>query len=148
MRSAGIADLNPTWLGAFISGEKSADQAPYRRIARLPRAHQVTIAGDGRVQTDAYDPFAGGAAAMAAEPLHGYLREGLLDHLRRELAGVDGPIGCEHSSGIDSNAVLGALMRGLAIPAEQIHTWSLESCGEGPLLEQFRPFHHLCQEQV
>ena len=145
---AGIADLNPTWLGAFISGEKSADQAPYRRIARLPRAHQVTIAGDGRVQTDAYDPFAGGAAAMAAEPLHGYLREGLLDHLRRELAGVDGPIGCEHSSGIDSNAVLGALMRGLAIPAEQIHTWSLESCGEGPLLEQFRPFHHLCQEQV
>jgi len=145
---AGIADLNPAWLGAFMTGEKSADQAPYCRIARLPRAHQVAIAGDGRVQTGAYDPFAGGAAAMAAEPLHCHLRDGLLDHLRRELAGVDGPIGCEHSSGIDSNAVLGALVRGLAIPVEKIHTWSIDQCGEGPLLEHFRPFYQLCQEQV
>ena len=62
---------------------------------------------------------AGGAVAMQAEPLHCFLREGLLAHLRRELAGVDGPIGCEHSSGIDSNAVLGALVRGMGMPTER-----------------------------
>ena len=145
---AGIDDINPAWLGAFISGEKTADQAPYQRIRRLPRAHQVCLHGDGRIQTAAYDPLAGGAAAMQAEPLHRYLREGLLAHLRRDLTGVQGPIGCEHSSGIDSNSLLGALVRGLAIPAQRIHTWSLEGCGEGPLLEQFRSFYQLSVEQV
>lgn len=38
------------------------------------------------------------------------------------LAGWEGPIGCEHSSGIDSNAVLGGLVRGLGVAPERLHT--------------------------
>jgi hypothetical protein len=140
--------INPAWLAALISDRKTADQAPYRRIARLPRAHHVAIQADGRRQLAAYDPLAGGAGPMAPEALHGLIRAGLLSHLQGALAGWEGPIGCEHSSGIDSNAVLGGLVRGLGVAPERIHTWSNEGGGEGPLLEQFRPFYGLSAEQV
>jgi asparagine synthetase B (glutamine-hydrolysing) len=140
--------INPAWLAALISDRKTADQAPYRRIARLPRAHHVAIQANGRRQLAAYDPLAGGAGPMAPEALHGLIRAGLLSHLQGALAGWEGPIGCEHSSGIDSNAVLGGLVRGLGVAPERIHTWSNEGGGEGPLLEQFRPFYGLSAEQV
>ncbi len=140
--------INPAWLAALISGRKTADQAPYRRIVRLPRAHHVAIHADGSRQLAAYDPLAGGAGPLEPEALHALIRAGLLSHLRAALAGWQGPIGCEHSSGIDSNAVLGGLVRGLGVAPERIHTWSHEGGGEGPLLEQFRPFYGLRDEQV
>jgi hypothetical protein len=76
-----------------------------------------------------------------------HLRQGLLDHVRRSLEGHVGPIGCEHSSGLDSNAVLGALVLGAALPPERLHTWSHEGGGEGRPLEQFRPFFALVPSQ-
>ena len=144
----GADAINPAWLAALISDRKTADQAPYRRIVRLPRAHHVAIQADGTRQLAAYDPLAGGAGPMAPEALHGLIRAGLLSHLRGALDGWEGPIGCEHSSGIDSNAVLGGLVRGLGVAPERIHTWSNEGGGEGPLLTQFRPFYGLRNEQV
>lgn len=140
--------INPAWLAALISGCKTADQAPYRRIVRLPRAHHVAIQADGSRQLAAYDPLAGGAGPLEPEALHALIRAGLLSHLRAALEGWQGPIGCEHSSGIDSNAVLGGLVQGLQVPPERIHTWSHEGGGERPLLEQFRPFYGLRAEQV
>ena len=80
---------------------------------------------------------------MPAEELHGFLRQGLLDHLQRSLAGHEGLIGCEHSSGLDSNAVLGALLQGAGVSPDRLHTWSQEAGGEGQLLEEFRRFHGL-----
>ncbi len=52
-----------------------------------------------------YDPLADGARPMAAGELRGFLRQGLLDQQQRALAGHEVRIGCEHSSGLDSNAV-------------------------------------------
>ena len=144
----GAEAINPAWLAALISDRKTSDQAPYRRIVRLPRAHHVAIQADGRRQLAAYDPLAGGAGPMEPEALHGLVRAGLLSHLRGALADWEGPIGCEHSSGIDSNAVLGGLVRGLGVAPERLHTWSNEGGGEGPLLEQFRPFYGIRPEQV
>ena len=141
------ADVNPAYMAALISGHHSADASPYRRIRRLPRAHQVIIAADGVVQASPYDPLAGGAGAMDAPDLHRFLRQGLLDHVRRSLEGHVGPIGCEHSSGLDSNAVLGALVHGAGLPPERLHTWSQEGGGEGRPLEQFRPFFGLVPSQ-
>jgi hypothetical protein len=140
-------DVNPAYVAALISGNHNSEAAPYRRIRRLPRAHHVLVASDGTVQTSAYDPLAGGAAAMGAEALHLFLRQGLLDHVKQALQGHHGPIGCEHSSGLDSNAVLGALIHGVDVSPERLHTWSHEGGGEGLPLEQFRPFHHLLPEQ-
>lgn len=144
----GADAINPAWLAALISDCKTADQAPYRRIVRLPRAHHVAIQVDGSRQLAAYDPLAGGAGPLEPEALYGLIRAGLLSHLRGALDGWEGPIGCEHSSGIDSNAVLGGLVRGLGVAPERIHTWSNEGGGEGPLLTQFRPFYGLRNEQV
>lgn len=141
------ADVNPAYVAALISGTMNAGIAPYRRIRRLPRAHQVLIRSDGSVHTSAFDPLAGGAAAMEPESLHHVLREGLLDHVRRALAGHAGAIGCEHSSGLDSNAVLGALVHGVGLAPERLHTWSNEGGGEGEPLQEFRLFHRLRPEQ-
>jgi asparagine synthetase B (glutamine-hydrolysing) len=141
------SDVNPAYVAALISGNPSAVAAPYQRIGRLPRAHHIAIATDGTITASPYDPLAGGAPAMAPEALHRFLREGLLEHVKRVLAGHNGPIGCEHSSGLDSNAVLGALVHGEGLPPERLHTWSLEDGGEGPPLERFRPFYRLVPEQ-
>lgn len=144
---ASPANVNPAYVAALISGNHNAEAAPYQRIRRLPRAHQVRIASDGSLQGQAYDPLAEGAGPMAAEALHTFLRQGLLEHVQRTLADHSGPIGCEHSSGLDSNAVLGALVHGLNLPTERLHTWSNEAGGEGEPLQRFRPFHQLKAEQ-
>jgi len=113
----------------------------------LPRAHQVLVGSDGAVHASAYDPLAGGAAAMEPEALHQFLRQGLVDHVHQALGGHNGAIGCEHSSGLDSNAVLGALVHGLGVEPQRLHTWSQEGGGEGAPLQTFRPFHRLLPEQ-
>lgn len=140
-------DLNPAYVAALISSNSSASASPYNRIRRLPRSHYVLIGADGAIQTSPYDPLASGAGAMAPEALHAFIRGGLLDHLQRQLQDHSGPIGCEHSSGLDSNAVLGGLVHGLGLDPQRLHTWSLEGGGEGPVLQQFRPFYGLKSEQ-
>ena len=141
------ADVNPAYVAALISGNHSAEAAPYTRIRRLPRAHQVLVGRDGAVHASAYDPLAGGAAAMEPEALHQFLRQGLVDHVQRALQGHEGAIGCEHSSGLDSNAVLGGLVHGLGVEPQRLHTLSQEGGGEGAPLQTFRPFHRLLPEQ-
>lgn len=141
-----VTDINPAYVACLISGDKSASVSPYQRIQRLPRSHHVLIHPDGSIETSPYDPLAGGAGRMPAEMLYAYVRAGFLESLERSLAKETSPIGCEHSSGIDSNAVLGGLIHGLNIKPEQIHTWSHEGGGEGPLLTQFRQFHKLPED--
>ena len=140
-------DVNPAYVAALISGNHSAEEAPYTRIRRLPRAQHVLVGSDGAVQTSAYDPLAGGATAMEPETLHQFLRQGLLEHVKQALEGHNGAIGCEHSSGLDSNAVVGALVHGVGVEPERLHTWSQEGGGERAPLQQFRPFHRLKPEQ-
>ena len=140
---ARLSDVNPAYVAALISGNYNAEVAPYSRIRRLPRAHYVRVGLDGMVDSHAYDPLAGGAASMEPEALHQFLRQGLLDHVQQDLIGHDGAIGCEHSSGLDSNAVLGALIHGVGVEPGRIHTWSQEGGGEGIPLQDFRPFHRL-----
>lgn len=142
-----LADVNPAYVAALISGNHNADVAPYTFMRRLPRAHDVLVAADGTVSTSAYDPLAGGAAAMDGDTLHQFLRQGLIDHVQNALKGHAGPIGCEHSSGLDSNAVLGALVHGVGLDPERLHTWSHEGGGEGAPLQRFRPFHRLNPRQ-
>ncbi len=140
-------DVNPAYVAALISGNHNAEAAPYTRIRRLPRAQHVLVGSDGAVQASAYDPLAGGATAMEPETLHQFLRQGLVDHVQHALGRHNGAIGCEHSSGLDSNAVLGALVHGVGVAPERLHTLSQEGGGEGAPLQQFRPFHRLLLEQ-
>ena len=140
-------DVNPAYVAALISGNHNAEAAPYTRIRRMPRAQHVLVSSDGTVHASAYDPLAGGATAMEPETLHQFLRQGLVDHVQQALGGHNGAIGCEHSSGLDSNAVLGALVHGMGVEPQRLHTWSHEWGGEGAPLQQFRPFHRLLPEQ-
>ena len=144
---ARLDDINPAYVAALISGKFDAQAAPYKLIQRLQRAHHVRVGSDGMVQTHGYDPLAGGASAMDADSLHQFLRQGLIDHLERTLEGHAGAIGCEHSSGLDSNAVLGGLVHGMGIDPKRIHTWSHEGSGESAHLMTFRAFHRLNPKQ-
>ena len=140
---ATIDDINPAWLGRLISGSITASITPYRRIERLPRAHWVVVGPDGRHNSTAYDPLSGGAGPLPEEELHALIRGGLLSNLRLSLQGHAGPVGCEHSSGIDSNAIVGALRHGLGIAPERLYTFNGEGYGEDSLVDEFRQFHGL-----
>ena len=144
---ARLEDINPAYVAALISGNHYAEESPYRRIRRLPRANFVHVGDKGLLNNCAYDPFAGGAGPLSPEALYSFLSQGLLDHISQELKGNDQVLGCEHSSGLDSNAVLGALRHGLGVTADRIHTYSNENDGERHLLKIFRPFHGLLPEQ-
>ena len=67
--------------------------------------------------------------------------------MHQTLKGHDGAIGCEHSSGLDSNAILGGLVHGVGVDPERIHTWSNEGGGEAAPLRTYRPFHRLNPNQ-
>jgi hypothetical protein len=138
-----IDDINPAWLGRLISGRRTASLAPYVRIERLPRAHWVAVGADGDYNSTAFDPLSGGAGPLPDEDLHTLIRGGLLSSLRRSLHGHLGPIGCEHSSGLDSNSIIGALRHGLGISPERLHTFNNENHGEDSLVADFRHFHGL-----
>ena len=112
---AHLEDINPAYVAAPISGNMNAGVAPYKRIRRLPRAVHVRVELSGMSCCHSYDPLAGGAAAMELEALHHFLRRGLVDHVQQALERHAGAIGCEHSSGLDSNAVLGALIHGIGV---------------------------------
>ena len=144
---ARIDDVNPAYVAALISRDPNAKVSPYERICRLPRAHHVRVGSAGTVQTHGYDPLAGGAGAMAPGALHQYLRQGLIDHLQQALEGHAGAIGLEHSSGLDSNAIVGGLVHGVGVDPERIHTWSNEEGGEATPLRSYRPFHRLNPNQ-
>lgn len=138
-----IDDINPAWLGRLISRSTTASTTPYRRIERLPRAHWVVVGPDGRYNSTAYDPLSGGGGPLPEADLHALIRGGLLSSLRRTLQGHAGPVGCEHSSGIDSNAIIGALRHGLGIDPERLLTFNGEGYGEDSLVDEFRQFHGL-----
>ena len=140
---ARLEDVNPAYVAALISSYRNAEVSSYKRVRRLPRSHHVHVRRDGNVQISAYDPLAGGASAMEAEALHQFLQQGLIDHVKEALESHAGAIGCEHSSGLDSNAVIGALVHGLDVEPERIHTWSREEGGEGASLQSCRTFHRL-----
>jgi len=144
---ARLADVNPAYVAALIGNNHNAQAAPYTGIRRLPRAHHVHVGRDSSIHTSAYDPLADGATGMKAEALHQFLRQGLIDHVQQVMASHAGAIGCEHSSGLDSNAVLGALVHGVGVMPERIHTSSYEEGGEGTLLPHFRSFYRLRHTQ-
>ncbi|MCT0231174.1 hypothetical protein KQ306_09975 [Synechococcus sp. CS-1324] len=143
-----IDDINPAWLGRLISGSITAASSPYRHIERLPRAHWVVVGPDGHYNATAYDPLSGGAGPLPEQELHALIRGGLLSSLRRSLKDHSGPIGCEHSSGIDSNAIVGALRQGLGITPDRLHTFNVEGYGEDGLINEFRHFHGLDANQA
>ena len=143
-----LADVNHAWIGRLVSGSATANMSPYRRIQRLPRCHWVTVEASGHFHTAAYDTFSGGPGPLPENHLHALFRTGLLTTVEQALQGYEGPVGCEHSSGLDSNAILGCLRHGLGIPAERLHTLSDDGWGEGPLIQSFQKFHGLKSNQV
>lgn len=143
---AKLDDINPAYIACLISLTQDAHVSPYKRIKRCPRSSYIQINNNSKLNFTPYDPFGCGPQQMAAEEVHDFLRLGLLENLRNALENTISPIACEHSSGLDSNSILGALRNGLKIPSERIYTYSDETGGERELLLKFRDFYQLNPE--
>ena len=141
--SANLDDINLSYLCRLISGCSSSLVSPYKNIQRLARGSNIKINRDGSYSSEKYDVFEGGANAMGEKKLYEFINKKFTDNLKSNLSkvSINSNVGCEHSSGLDSNSILGGLVKGLKVPNKKIFTMSFESHGEGKLLKLFREYY-------
>tara|TARA_B100000401_G_C52778402_1_gene706945 strand:+ start:87 stop:1625 length:1539 start_codon:yes stop_codon:yes gene_type:complete len=138
-----ISDINPSYVAKLISENQTTQDSPYKRIKRLPRAHFVNLFGDGEIETFPYKPFTSGAPMQKEKDLHKLIEYLFQDKLSEIISDNHGKIGCELSSGIDSNAIVGCLSKGLGINPDKLFTWSHSGNGEEEYIKKFYEFHKL-----
>ena len=139
-----IKDINYKYVADLINRAPDPTTSPYVKISRLPRSSHITLNKSGDIKSFSYDPFFNGISKDSKKNVHEYI----LNYIENNLENIikQNPlsnVGCEHSSGIDSNALLGTLVHKLKTPSNKIHTWSVDHNGEGELLNKFRIFHNL-----
>lgn len=144
--NAEISDVNPRYIAALITGFKSTELSPYKRIKRMPRSNHILITSDFNFQKIPSQPFSQGAGKMEAEILINYIRERFLKNMKAYLPNKIKKIGCEQSTGLDSNAIIGSLIFGLKIEPTNINVVTGDS-ESGPLIEKFRDFYNLIPMQ-
>lgn len=144
--NAQISDVNPKYIAALITGFKSTELSPYIRIKRMPRSNHIFITNDFNFQKIPYQPFSQGAGKMEPGVLFNYMKERFIKNMKSYLPNKIEKIGCEQSTGLDSNAIIGSLIFGLNIEPRNINvaTSNFES---GPLIEKFRDHYNLIPNQ-
>ena len=108
-------DINPKYLMALIRNQISTEISPYLNIKRIPRSHNINLQENGDIELFKYEPFQNSYYGTKEADLHKKINTYLLEYLYSINDISSKKIGCEHSSGQDSNAILGALRFGLNI---------------------------------
>ena len=142
-----LEDVNPDYVRALIIGENNSQVSPYTKIVRIPRSHYLTISKGIGWKVHSYNPFSQGASRMGEEDLFCFIRERINFILQSNLENVNSNIACEHSSGLDSNAVLASLLLGLEVPADRIHTISWRGGSDDPYMLDIRRYFDLHERQ-
>ena len=142
--SANPKDINYAYVADLINRSQDSKTSPYLKISRLPRSSHVIFNKSSEIKSFSYDPFIYGISKDSKNNVHEYI----LNYLENNLANIIkknsiSNVGCEHSSGIDSNALLGTLVHRLKTPSKKIHTWSNDRNSEGKLIKEFRSFYNL-----
>ena len=117
---ANLADINPSYIAALISNCETTKDSPYLRIKRLPRNNYVKLFFNGEVKTFPYEPFTGGVSSQKENELHKIIDYIFQNNLKKEVPSDASRIGCELSSGLDSNAIVGALIKGLGVDPNRV----------------------------
>lgn len=143
--NANLSDINPSYISSLISNVQTTKDSPYLRIKRLPRGNFVQLFDNGDFKTFPYDPFKDGVTLQKEDELHKVIDYIFQNNLKKELPNDASSIGCELSSGLDSNAIVGGLIKGVGVDPSKVFTWSHDGNGEGPFIKEFYKFHNLKQ---
>lgn len=141
-----ISDINPAYIATLINKNYSAEISPYLRIKRLPRSSNFYLDNNGNIEIVKYNPFIyhknKEEGFKAKEKIKGLFKKELQNFLKNS----NKKIFCEHSSGIDSNSILGTLINDLKINPEKINTLSFNDKSEIELIRKYRKFYNLKNE--
>ncbi len=139
-----INDINPEFVASIISRNQSCEISPYLDIQRIPRSTEVRISDIGNIEVFKKKSFEINDFKLIKENNpHLSVRNKLLSNLKDINAKRYGSLGCEHSSGLDSNVIISSLINGLNINSEELITISFMGCGEGELINKFRNKYNL-----
>ncbi len=141
-----IKDVNPEFVASLISHNQTCLVSPYINIKRIPRASKVRIFDNGDIEIYKKKPFRFNNFNLNNEDPHHLVKEKILSNLKKITNNIEGPLACEHSSGLDSNVLVSSLVNGLKINPEKLITISYLGCGEGELIKKFRKGYKLLDE--
>ncbi len=141
---AQIKDVNPAYIASILFNNHSTNISPYQRIKRIPRSCFVQLSKNNNIKLKSYNPFLKtNNEYINEQEIYLNIRNTFLNNLKNNLKNVDGNLGCEHSSGIDSNAIVGSLVLGLNIKKDRIFTWTSPQGENLKLIEDIRDFYKL-----
>ena len=140
LEKVSFEDINPHYLNALIRNQISTSISPYLNIKRVSRCQKVFVEDNGNFNFEEFIPFANALKDTKEKDLHKKIKSHLIDRLKSIENIRTKIIGCEHSSGLDSNAILGTLIYGLNLNLNNLNTFSFVSHGEKELIKDFRKF--------
>lgn len=136
-------DISPKFLATFITGNYDANVSPYKNIKRFKRSSFIELKNQ-EVVNDKYEiSFKSEKINYSFDDLCCFLKENIVKSIEKAVDSDIGNCGIEHSSGLDSNIILGILVNRLKIPKEKLITWSNNGVGEMALIKKFRKFYSL-----
>ena len=141
--SVKIEDINLKYISLLIHEEFNANTLPYKHIKKVPRYSIVNYSEDNSYEIQPFDPYLkNNAKNNTLEDIRSNLK--LKINQIKNIKNIK--VGCEHSSGIDSNSILGFLLKEIKIRKNNIYTYSYEHLKEKELINQYRKFFHLVPE--
>ena len=143
---ANINDLNPAYIVNLLFSNPRIDLSPYKRIKRLPRSTHVFVKSNGNYDFYKYDAFSSGANIDSFSQLQEYLISTISSEIQNKISKYGLKIGIEHSSGIDSNSLLGIAAKGSLSNLNDIYTFSIENKNEIELIKKLIKFYNLKNE--
>ena len=136
-----INDINLEFIAKRLNFESTASVSPYLSIKRLPRSCFLNLHKDGTYSFKKFDSFKYSGSPMSNEQLFEFVANSLSIDIHSAIKNNIGNIACEHSAGLDSNSILGCIIKDLEISPNKIFTWSREDHGEGFFLKKIRKYY-------
>ena len=142
-----IEDINFRYLAAYITDQCDSNISPYKRIRRIPRGCKVSIQDNKYFLRSRYKFKKNNN--LKEIPLKEVLSliEGKIESLLISFINKNpGNIGCELSSGLDSNSIVSFLTKKIDFPRNKIFTISGDNDEEGLLVNKFKELYGLHKE--
>ena len=142
-----LQDVNPDYVRSLITHQPNSDISPYKKIIRIPRSCFLLNYRNCQYRVHPYKPFMQGAPQMEESILYDFIREKIHLSLLDSIRNINSNIACEHTSGLDSNAILGSLLFGLGISRDRIHTLTWTGTVDDDYMPEIRGHYRLDDRQ-
>ena len=103
-------DINPKYISQYLTNEFSTETSPYKKIKRLPRCSTIKITKNGKIEIKKKEPFCSEYHQLSKKNLSSFVKGKLINNLNNIFTDKKYIVGLEHSSGLDSNSILGCLL--------------------------------------